>query len=734
MKFGPMNRPIGAALSVAFTLTLLACGGGGSQTPAPPVPPAPASITPSTTLAAETGNNTSAADSFLAQSNGNAGATNVSKLPIRSILYPGSTTKIYAHLVAWFGGSGHMNVGYTSADPSQVHRQVEDMISRGIQGAILDWYGVSAGGINQAAMALKQEAESHQGFQFAIMEDGGALFNSAVANHCDVTDQLLSDLSYIATQFEVSPAYIRMNGRPVVFMFGVETFFIDWNHVLASAANQPLLLFRGSEGFSGNIANGGFQWIDINSNNPFDPELAAQDQFYSGAVAKADRIAIGSAYKGFNDTLALWSTNRFIHQRCGQTWLSTFKEISKYYSASRQLAALQLVTWNDYEEGTSIESGVDNCVYLSLSMSGTTLSWAVGGGSEATIDHYTIFISQDGQNLAKLADVPSGTHSYDLARLGLSSGSYVLYVKAVGLPSFLNKMSPQIVFHPGDKPPAPSLAVNLSGTLTVTASTEASTNPDGGITKSMIDFGDGTVAAGPVASHTYAFPGTYNITATVVDNSGSAAVAIQQLSVKPSTPGVTLFTPGNGSTVNWPTPVVASSNSAAPITMMKVLVDGQQVYAIDRDTVNTALKVYRGSHQLTVEATDATGITTSAVENVVAEPGDPTPTAVLQLVPMPSIAPDAVLACTAQSVAPNGFFIMRQIQFSDGAVVFAVGALHTFASPRTYSVTGIVTDQFGATASASQIFAASASAQSIVPKQVQGWPVPRYALSPLRRP
>lgn len=250
----------------------------------------------------------------------------------------------------------------------------------------------------------------------------------------------------------------------------------------------------------------------------------------------------------------------------------------------------------------------------------------------------------------------------------------------------------------------------------------------------MIDFGDGTVAAGPVASHTYAFPGTYNITATVVDNSGSAAVAIQQLSVKPSTPGVTLFTPGNGSTVNWPTTVVASSNSAAPITMMKVLVDGQQVYAIDRDTVNTALKVYRGSHQLTVEATDATGITTSAVENVVAEPGDPTPTAVLQLVPMPSIAPDAVLACTAQSVAPNGFFIMRQIQFSDGAVVFAVGALHTFASPRTYSVTGIVTDQFGATASASQIFAASASAQSIVPKQVQGWPVPRYALSPLRRP
>jgi len=52
-----------------------------------------------TTLAAETSNNTSAADSFTAQTNGNIGATNISKVPTRNLLYPGSTAKIYAHLV-----------------------------------------------------------------------------------------------------------------------------------------------------------------------------------------------------------------------------------------------------------------------------------------------------------------------------------------------------------------------------------------------------------------------------------------------------------------------------------------------------------------------------------------------------------------------------------------------------------------------------------------------------------
>src|SRR5207248_8672843 len=65
-----------------------------------------------------------------------------------------------------------------------------------------------------------------------------------------------------------------------------------------------------------------------------------------------------ATYKGFNDTLADWSSNRTINQNCGQTWLSTFSEIGKYYSKATQLESLQLVTWNDYEEATEIESGI----------------------------------------------------------------------------------------------------------------------------------------------------------------------------------------------------------------------------------------------------------------------------------------------------------------------------------------------------------------------------------------
>jgi hypothetical protein len=71
-----------------------------------------------TTLAEETGNNTSAAPAFLSQSDGNLGAGNISKVSTHSLLYSGSTTRIFAHVEPWWGSSKHPDIGYSSQDPS----------------------------------------------------------------------------------------------------------------------------------------------------------------------------------------------------------------------------------------------------------------------------------------------------------------------------------------------------------------------------------------------------------------------------------------------------------------------------------------------------------------------------------------------------------------------------------------------------------------------------------------
>jgi len=652
-------------------------------------------ITPNTTLQAETGNNTSTANSFREQTNGNAGSGNVSKVPIRSLLYPGSNTKILVNLLAWFGPANHINVGYASDDPAQVRRQVQDMVSRGIQGVVIDWFGPERTVINNATYLFKKEAEARPGkFEFSVMEDVGAVVEAARATNCNVTDRIITDIQYIARNFIPSPAYTRINGRPVIFFFGVGAYYVDWARVRAAVGNDILFVFRGVGGLKQAASNGGFAWVDIPS-DPYNMNLAAQESFYSAALSASGQVAIGSAYKGFNDTIAGWGTNRVIHQQCGQTWLATLRNIGKFYSSSRQLPALQLVTWNDYEEGSALENGVDNCVYVVANTSGNTLRWSIAGGGSNTIHHYTVFISTDGVNLMKLADIPSSARSYDLGALGLSPGTYVLYVKAVGQPGIRNKMSPAIRFRTSNEPPVVQLSVTSVDSRTITASTSGSRDPDGSLAASKIDFGDGFVANGPTATHTYARANSYDITATVFDNHGASSVSTKRVTVKPPSTGVRIFSPANGATLDSPVTFIATARASAPITAMRIYVDGKTQFTVREDHINTMLKVNTGTHNVTVQAWDVNGAVYRSSIQITSEPNNQYPAAHIAFSPLTSVSPLTMLACMAGSRDPDGFINGYAMSFSDGFSSFSPGVAHTFASAGTYTANAVVVDQFG---------------------------------------
>jgi hypothetical protein len=418
---------------------------------------------PTTTLAAETGNNTSAAASFAAQSNGNMAGSNVSKVPTRTLLYPGSTAKIYAHFVPWFGFGDHMNVGYNSNDPAQVQKQVTDMVSRGFDGVVIDWYGRGETNPNfvsydQATQYMMHDAEAHPGFTFAIMEDVGALKVCAQTAGCNVTQTMIDDLNYVNTTYFNSPAYLRFNGRPVVYFFGEEAYNIDWNLARSAVAGNPIFVIRNAGGFNSAQSGGGYSWIE-----PTIAGMTYLDGFYAAALTFPTEYATGSGYKGFDDSLAAWTAHRQTPQNCGQTWLTSIAEAGKYYSTTKQLFGIQLVTWNDYEEGTEIETGIDNCVTVNASVSGTTVSWSITGQMN-TVDHFSVYVSQDGQNLMWLADETTTVSSLNLAQFGLPAGNYVAFVKAVGKPSLTNKMSngPQVTLAGGGGTPPPVAALSIS--------------------------------------------------------------------------------------------------------------------------------------------------------------------------------------------------------------------------------------------------------------------------------
>jgi hypothetical protein len=393
-------------------------------------------VVPTTTLAAQTTNNTSAANSFVNQTNGNQGASNVSKVDVHSLLYSGESTKVYAHLLLWFGGSNHMNVGYNSADANQVHNQITDMISRGIQGVIVDWYGPN-NSIDQATQLVMKEAEKHSGFTFAIMIDQGAIQWDSCSG-CNPQQALTSDMQYIEQNYFPSSAYMKIEGRPVVTNFNVDlSYSVDWNAVNATLSNQPVYIFQNNDGFTHVLTGGSYSWVMPTTT---DYGISYLTSFYDTGMPFSSEETVGAAYKGFNDTLASWGSNRIMQQNCGQTWLRTFFEINGLYNSGTQLPALQLVTWNDYEEATEIESGISNCVSLSASVSGNSLKWTMQGDGN-TIDHYVAFISTDGQNLMPLDNLNAGTDSLNLCSFPIPNGSYVLYLQAVGMPSMSNVMS-----------------------------------------------------------------------------------------------------------------------------------------------------------------------------------------------------------------------------------------------------------------------------------------------------
>jgi hypothetical protein len=394
------------------------------------------SVVPTTTLAAQTANNTSAADSFLAQSNENAAAGSVSKVDIHSLLYPGATTKVYAHLLLWFGGSNHMNVGYSSTDAKQIHRQITDMISRGIDGVIVDWYGPN-NSIDQATKLVMAEAETHPGFTFAIMVDQGAIKWDSCSG-CSPQEALISQLQYVEQTYFPSRAYMTLDGRPVVTNFNIDlSYSINWVDVNASLSTQPAFLFQNNSGFTHILSGGSYSWVMPTTT---DYGIGYLKSFYDTAMALENEQTIGATYKGFNDTLAPWGSNRVMGQQCGRTWLQTFSEINNLYNSGKQLSALQLVTWNDYEEGTEIESGISNCLKVSALAATNSLRWTVNG-QEDTVDHYVAFVSTDGKNLMSLGQPYPGAGSLNLCSYSIPDGTYTFYVQAVGKPGITNQMS-----------------------------------------------------------------------------------------------------------------------------------------------------------------------------------------------------------------------------------------------------------------------------------------------------
>jgi len=488
-----------------------------------------------TTYTAETSNNTSACGSGAVESHctstgntygpgsngfsttsgtyipepGNVSHSDIHQLITEFNANSPDTPLVFVHYVPWFCTTqsptcnSHVLSGYASNSTTTVTDQMNDIVSRGFDGVVVNWYGkptttgppttncpngsgthcIEDGTTQKVVAAL-----DNLGKKMVLNYDQGSFGSCGTSDATCIENHIFTDFSYANTTYFGHSSYLLSGSHPVVQTFVAETQYFGsctssapctlatgaqctssadcWQKIWTDAVNHagdgsPDMIFRDDQGgiptFTHPESSGAYLWANPIQNdfNTYDSGWAS---FYTAADSHFTTQQVwGAGYKGLDHTNSAFQHDptRIVLQKCGTTWLNTLAYPTGLPSA---VPYFQLITWNDYDEGTALEAGIDNCWAVSETLpDGHTLNWSLSVSSDQpnaatnattnTIDHYKVYQSTDGtvgENIIRLEDdIPVTTSTLDLDTLSVPAGTYKIYTQAVGKAGFLNKMVPK---------------------------------------------------------------------------------------------------------------------------------------------------------------------------------------------------------------------------------------------------------------------------------------------------
>jgi hypothetical protein len=458
-------------------------------------------------------------------------AANVSSVPFSAFLPPDARTEIVCHLQIWWGSPLHHGNPMDQSNPLVVERQVRDAILRGCSEVVFDWYGpgVAKGIVEHTDAAFQDHivqlwqsnlnarcgaAAGVCPLRFALMEDVGTETGHAQLGSFE------SDLEYASHEYMNSPSYWAISAgdcseRPVFLAFGWGWLdasasgaswraLKDWIHshkgLNLHCTREPLVVINGEQGLRYENTDGSYNWIGVNNYSDSDPGtigipgVSGSGQFdthfeagseYSEAdwLREANQssklVKIASVYPGFNNTNTNYGFNAAaghpygwkLSRECGLVWINSWRQIKSALlrASTNSVGYVGIVTWNDYEEGTAIEPGIDNCLEddsIHATLHGHRIEWryrfgsshqAHISGSPLTIHHFALWLRR-GNNWTELSEPRTGLQ--DVRCLRTAHSSYhcraplpakmvkselgTFYLQIVGQPSVRNHLSPPI--------------------------------------------------------------------------------------------------------------------------------------------------------------------------------------------------------------------------------------------------------------------------------------------------
>ena len=232
---------------------------------------------------------------------------------------------------------------YASGDENMLYYQLLLMKYSGIDGVMVDWYGVQSDNTvakHKSNTEVLAKVVAAVGLKMAIVYE-----DSPLASAADKVGQARQDMRYLSQTFVNKSYYVRVDNKPLLLVFGPQQLLKakDWYRTFSVLSTKPMFLCLNGHSERVNSveytnAEGEFTWV-----NPT-PDYS---------VVKRFKMYVAGAMPGFHDF--------YKEGGAGEGYATYDAENGELFK--RQLNAakqanmkwLQISTWNDYGEGTTIE-------------------------------------------------------------------------------------------------------------------------------------------------------------------------------------------------------------------------------------------------------------------------------------------------------------------------------------------------------------------------------------------